>query len=175
MTSHGHDDVWNHRQHVCVCNRLLRLTSKRVSKPALLVRCDGKPSVKGPLLWRHNGHNSVSNHQPYDCLRRRLFRRRSKQTSKLRVTGLCAGNSPGPVNFPHKWPVTRKMFPFDDVIMTLAQSVDVLFDQRLNKRLSKKSGHRWFETPSSSLWRHCDVEKVIIRCDFVVIFFGMQK
>ena len=23
----------------------------------------------------------------------------------------------GPVNFPHKWPVTRKMFPFDDVIM----------------------------------------------------------
>ena len=24
----------------------------------------------------------------------------------------------GPVNFPHKWPITRKMFPFDDVIMT---------------------------------------------------------
>ena len=29
----------------------------------------------------------------------------------------CAGNSPGPVNSPHKGPVTRKMFPFDDVIM----------------------------------------------------------
>ena len=25
----------------------------------------------------------------------------------------------GPVNSPHKWPVTRKMFPFDDVIMPL--------------------------------------------------------
>ena len=25
----------------------------------------------------------------------------------------------GPVNFPHKWPVTRKMFPFDDVILTI--------------------------------------------------------
>ena len=25
----------------------------------------------------------------------------------------------GPVNSPHKWPVTRKMFPFDDVIMIL--------------------------------------------------------
>ena len=25
----------------------------------------------------------------------------------------------GPVNSPHKWPVTRKMFPFDDVIMEL--------------------------------------------------------
>ena len=23
----------------------------------------------------------------------------------------------GPVNSPHKWPVMRKMFPFDDVIM----------------------------------------------------------
>ena len=23
-----------------------------------------------------------------------------------------------PVNYPHKWPVTRKMFPLDDVIMT---------------------------------------------------------
>ena len=25
-----------------------------------------------------------------------------------------------PVNFPHKWPVTRKMFPFDDVIMAVS-------------------------------------------------------
>ena len=25
----------------------------------------------------------------------------------------------GPVNSPQKWPVTRKMFPFDDVIMTI--------------------------------------------------------
>ena len=27
------------------------------------------------------------------------------------------GNHRRPVNSPHKWPVTRKMFPFDDVIM----------------------------------------------------------
>ena len=69
------------------------------------------------LRWRHNDHTGVSNHQPHGCLLNRLFRRRSKKTSKLRVTGLCAGNSPGPVNSPHKGPVTRKMFPFDDVIM----------------------------------------------------------
>ena len=69
------------------------------------------------LHWRHNVHDSVSNHQPRDCLLNRLLRRRSKKTSKLRVTGLCAGNSPGTGEFPHKWPVTRKMFPFDDVIM----------------------------------------------------------
>ena len=67
--------------------------------------------------WRHNDRDSVSNHQPHDCLLNHLFRRRSKKTSKLRFTGLCAGNSPGTVNSPHQWPVTRKMFPFDDVIM----------------------------------------------------------
>ena len=53
-----------------------------------------------PLQWRHNGRDSVSNHQPHDCLLNRLFRRKSKNTSKLRVTGLCAGNSPGTGEFP---------------------------------------------------------------------------
>ena len=52
------------------------------------------------LQWRHNGRNSVSNHQLHDCLLNGLFRRRSKKTSKLRVTGLCAGNSPGTGEFP---------------------------------------------------------------------------
>ena len=69
------------------------------------------------LQWSHNDQDGVSNHQPRGCLLNRLFRRRSKKTSKLRVTGLCVGNSPGPVNSPHKGPVTREMFPFDDVIM----------------------------------------------------------
>ena len=32
----------------------------------------------------------------------------------------------GPVNFPHKWPVTRKIFPFDDVIMISASGTQVL-------------------------------------------------
>ena len=52
------------------------------------------------LRWRHYGRDSVSNHQPHHCLLSRLFRRRSKKASKLRVTGLCAGNSPGTCEFP---------------------------------------------------------------------------
>ena len=52
------------------------------------------------LRWRHNGRDSVSNHQPHDGFLNRLFRRRSKKTSKLRVTGLCARNSPGTGEFP---------------------------------------------------------------------------
>ena len=57
----------------------------------LMTKC----AILFTLQWRHNGHDSVSYHQPYDCLLNRLFGRRSKKTSKLRVTGLCAGNSPG--------------------------------------------------------------------------------
>ena len=50
--------------------------------------------------WRHNDRDGVSNHQPHDCLLNRLFRRRSKKTPKLRVTGLCARNSPRTGEFP---------------------------------------------------------------------------
>ena len=85
-----------------------------------VTRKDVEKSTCTTLLRHHNGHSSVSNHQPHDCLHNRLFRRRSQKTSKLRATGLCVGNSPGPVNSPHKGPVTRKMFPFDDVIMKSA-------------------------------------------------------
>ena len=45
-----------------------------------------------------------------------------------------------PVDSPHERPVTR--------------SFAVFFDVRLNKRLSKQSRHRWFETPSRSLKLH---------------------
>ena len=46
------------------------------------------------LQWHHNERDDVSN-----CLPNRLFRRRSKNISELRVTGLCAGNSPVTVEF----------------------------------------------------------------------------
>ena len=42
------------------------------------------------LQWCHNGRDGVSNHEPHLCFLRRI----SKTISKLRVTGLCAGNSP---------------------------------------------------------------------------------
>ena len=67
------------------------------------------------LQWRHNGLGGVANHRRLHCLHNWLFRRRSKKTSKLRVAGLCKEKSP--VNSPHKRTVTRKMFPFDNLIM----------------------------------------------------------
>ena len=43
----------------------------------------------------------------------------------------------GPVNSPHKWPVTRKMFPFDDVIMMLTYNDSWL--------CANKLCHQWFD------------------------------
>ena len=37
----------------------------------------------------------------------------------------------GPVNSPHKWPVTRKMFPLDDVIMPPAVCMDSHFTNKI--------------------------------------------
>ena len=71
------------------------------------------------LQWRHNERDGVSNHPNFDCLLNLFLRRRSKKTSKLRVTGLYEGNLPWPVDSPHKGPVTRKMSPFDDVIVCI--------------------------------------------------------
>ena len=55
---------------------------------------------QSPLQWRHNERNGVSNHWRLQCLLDCRSRRRSKKTSKLRVTGLCAGNSPLTCEFP---------------------------------------------------------------------------
>ena len=57
------------------------------------------------LQWCHNERQcqGVSNQL--------LVEAQIKKTSKLRITDLCAGNSP------HKRPVTRKVFPFEDVII----------------------------------------------------------
>ena len=52
------------------------------------------------LQWRHNWHDGVSNHQPHHCLLNNLVCRRSKKISKLRLTGICAGNSPVTGEFP---------------------------------------------------------------------------
>ena len=69
------------------------------------------------LRWRHNGRDGVSNHQPHDFLLNRLFRRRSKKHQSFVSLAFVAGIHRRPVNSPHKWPVTRKIFPFHDVIM----------------------------------------------------------
>ena len=70
-----------------------------------------------PLLWRHNEPDCVSNHQPHDCLLNRLSGTDQRKHQSSASLAFVRGIHRRPVNSPHKWPVTRKMFPFDDVIM----------------------------------------------------------
>ena len=58
------------------------------------------------------------------------------------LLAICAGNSPVTGEFPAQRPVTR--------------SIDVFFDLRLNKRLSKQSWGWWFNMLSCPIWRHCN-------------------
>ena len=61
------------------------------------------------------------------------------------LLALWERNPPVTGGFPSQRPVTPRRF-------------DVFFDLRPSKRLSKHSRRRWFETPSCSLWRHCNQE-----------------
>ena len=64
------------------------------------------------------------------------------------LLALCAGNSPVTGEFPSQRPVTR--------------SFDVFFDLRPNEWLNKQSWGWWFETPSGSLWHHCNGIKIYL-------------
>ena len=80
-----------------------------------------------------------------------VFMMTSSNGNIFRVTGPLCGEFTGPGEFPSQRPVTR--------------SFDVFFDLRPNKRLSKQPWGWWFETPSWSLWRQCNVN-----CKHIFIF-----
>ena len=69
------------------------------------------------LQWGHNERDGVSNYEPHVCLLDCLFRRRSRKHQSPAPLVFVRGIHRWPVNSPHKGPVTRKMFPFDDFIM----------------------------------------------------------
>ena len=69
------------------------------------------------LQWRHDERSGVSNHWRHDCLLNRLFRRRSGKNQSSVSLAFMRRIHRWPMNSPHKGPVTRKLFSFDDVIM----------------------------------------------------------
>ena len=83
--------------------------------------------------------------------------RTSSNGNMFRVTGFCAGNSPATAG---NSPATAGNSPVTGDFSShipVTRSFDVFFDLRLNRQLSKQSRRRWFETPSRSLWRHCNM------------------
>ena len=65
------------------------------------------------LQWRHNERNGASNHRRINCLLNQI---KEKSSASL---AFAWGIHRRLVNSPHKGPVTRKMFPFDDVMMDI--------------------------------------------------------
>ena len=126
-----HRFPWKHRKRNAISKGLNRTSTKCSS--IFHVPCQTYPvNFMKTLLWRHNGHDCISNHQPHDCLRNHLFRYRSKKPSKTHITGQS------PVNSIHKWPITRKMFPFDVVIMSIHVFVRNVTNRQTNWKCSRR-------------------------------------
>ena len=109
-----------------------------------------------PYVRRTTTHKTLAIHNVLGRLYSSIFCFMLMMTSSngniFRVTGPLCGEFTGPGEFPTQRPVTR--------------SFDVFFDLRLNKRLNKQPWGWWFETPSRSLWRHCNVT---LRNPFVML------
>ena len=69
------------------------------------------------LRWRHNERDGVSNHQPHVCCSTVYTGADQRKHQSPASLAFVRGIHRSPVNSPHKRPVTRKMSPFDDVIM----------------------------------------------------------
>ena len=77
------------------------------------------------MRWRHNGHGAsqipsltIVNSTVYSGADQRKLQ---SSASLAFVRGIHRG----PLDSPHKCPVTRKMFPFDDVIMKWSLSANI--------------------------------------------------
>ena len=74
---------------------------------------------------------------------------RHQMETLFALLAVCEGNAPTTGGFSSQRPVT--------------QSLDFFLDLRMNKRLSKQSRRRWFETPLRSLWRRCNGDVKFVR------------
>ena len=138
--------------------------SRRMRNPQFYVSCK-RPMQKcqAHMSWLRHWHSDNSEKtlkdicnivitQPQQSMRKHddIIKR---ETFSASLT-LLAANSSVTGEFPPLRPVTR--------------SFDVFFDLRLNKRLSKQSRRRWFETKSRSLWRHYNDYKEPEPCAYIL-------
>ena len=115
--------------------------------PASQVCCVTNPPDRGSrrtgtsaLWWRHNGRDGSQINSltiVYSTVYSGADQRKHQSSASL---AFVRGIHRWPVNSPYKWPVTRKMFPFDDVIMVMQQICHRLLS--------------WWYTVSSSMIRN---------------------
>ena len=100
-------------------------------------------------LWARWGLKS-----PASRLFTQRFQRKHQSSASL---AFVWGIHRWPVKSPHKWPVARKMFPFDDVVMYWPfvrecsnEKLYCVIDFILKNLLNKQPSCCWFEAPGRS-------------------------
>ena len=106
----------------------------------MLMRSDCDRS--STLQWRHDEHDGVSNNRRLDCFVQPFVQVQIKENIKApRHWPLCDQW------FPHKGPVTRKICPFDDVIMYEINS-------------------SWYKFPTKCTWQIHSIGALLVRFSY---------
>ena len=101
------------------------------------------------LQWHHDERDGVSNHLCLDCLPNRLFRRRSnKKNQNPASLAFVREIHRWSVDSPHKGPVTREMFIFDNIIMVCAVR---------EQTIMSPCGVTWPQWVDIATWRLLDI------------------
>ena len=95
------------------------------------------------IHWPHNERNGVSNHQHLNCLLNRLFRHKSKKHQSSTSLVFVRGIHQWLVDSPHKGPVMRKIFPFDNVIMS--QPCSYRYCHVISMTLERVNMEMWYK------------------------------
>ena len=104
---HNHSDIESHGYWYTYTDE------NRIS---MVMRFAYANDILNTLQWHQYGCDGVSNHQPHHCLLNVYSdadqRKHQSSASLAFVRGIH--------RWPHKRPITRNMFPFDDVIMIMS-------------------------------------------------------
>ena len=123
---------WNvlHWASFIICNpwlvrEMMRSCYKPWTEPVLI---EINNTLFWPFQWHHNEHDGITSILVvYSTICSGADQRKHQSCASLAFVGEFTGD----VNSPHKGPVTRNMFPFDDIIMSPGQ-------HELNNRIISK-------------------------------------
>ena len=74
-------------------------------------------SVAGTLQWCHNERDGIFLITSLTIVHSTIYSGIDQRKQSFGSLAFVRGIHRWPVNSPHKWPVTRKLFPLDDVIV----------------------------------------------------------
>ena len=171
LWGHNRKKFWLSSFHYCVQYRVIsdrdisRVSSNRNFGIQLLQTWYGTESRYFPDNFLQNTHSTRNIARTYgrnfcEVTVWPISWRRHQMETFSALLALCAGNSPVTGEFSAQRPVTR--------------SFEVFFDLRLNKQLSKQSWGWWLETPSHSLWCHCNDLDLPLSCCVALCSMGTR-